>query len=111
MLYPLSISSIPLHNLRADNLKILFDNKIYIKMIDYDIFNKYAIHKFNQYAIVNVKVIISAIVFNLTLRSLKEIILANFITLFGNLWKTIDINIDTGLIITLAIAKLIPTLC
>ena len=50
----LSVSSTPSRNLEAD-LKILFNNSIDIETTDHDIFNKYAIHKFNQYAAANAK--------------------------------------------------------
>lgn len=46
------ISSIPLHNPKA-HLKIFFDNSIDIKTTNYNIFHKYTIHKFNQYAAIN----------------------------------------------------------
>ncbi len=48
-----SILSIPLHDLNA-NLKILYDNSVDTETIDYDIYNKYTIYKFNQYAVTNV---------------------------------------------------------
>lgn len=43
-----------MYNLKAD-LKIFFDNNIDIEIIDYNIFNKYAIYKLNQYAVTNAK--------------------------------------------------------
>ena len=49
-----SVLSSLLHDLNA-NLKILFDNSIDIETIDHDILNRYAIHKFNQYAAANAK--------------------------------------------------------
>lgn len=55
MSYSLSILSIPLHNLEVDNLNILFGPSFNICIADYDLFNKYIIYKFNQYAIVNIK--------------------------------------------------------
>ena len=49
-----SVLSVFLHNHKA-NLKILFDNSIYIKTINYDIINKYTSHKFNPYTATNTK--------------------------------------------------------
>lgn len=52
----------------------------------------------------------SGIVFQLTLRSLKGNILINFIVLLRNLWDNTSIYIDTRLIITLVMVKLISLL-
>ena len=52
---PSSISSAFSHDPEVVNLKILFANGMDIKTADYDILNKYVIHKFNQYAAANAK--------------------------------------------------------
>lgn len=44
----------PLYDLKAV-LKIFFNNSIDIKAINYDIFIKYIIYKFNQYVAINTK--------------------------------------------------------
>lgn len=55
MLGFLNILSTFLHNFKPNNLKILFDNNIDIETTDHNIFNKYIIHKFNQYIAINAK--------------------------------------------------------
>ena len=54
MVGALSILSAPLRNPKT-NLKIFFDKSIDIERIDHDILNKYAITKFNEYVVTNVK--------------------------------------------------------
>ena len=48
-----STSSAPLHDSETANLKILLDNSKAIETTDIDTLNKYAIHKFNEYAAAN----------------------------------------------------------
>ena len=48
-----STSSAPLHDSETANLKILLDNSTAIETTDIDTLNKYAIHKFNEYAAAN----------------------------------------------------------
>ena len=50
---PSSILSALLHNPKAVDLKVLFANGLNIETFDHDILNKYAIHRFNQYADAN----------------------------------------------------------
>lgn len=50
----LNVLNAPSYNLEAD-LKIFFDNSIGIETRNYGILNKYARHKFNQYANANAK--------------------------------------------------------
>lgn len=76
------ISSVLLYDLKT-NLRIFFDNSIDIKIINHDIFNKYAIYKFNQYISANTKITVFIIIFNLILRSLKQNILTNFTASLG----------------------------
>lgn len=52
MVIVLSIWNAFLYDFKV-NLKIYFDNSIDIETIDYNILNKYMIHKFNQYAATN----------------------------------------------------------
>ena len=50
-----STSSAPLHDSETANLKIFLDNSTDIETTDHDTLNKYAIHKFNEYAAANTK--------------------------------------------------------
>lgn len=55
MLGSLNILNALLHNSKLHNLKILIENSIKIEITDYNIFKKYAIDKFDQYVVGNIK--------------------------------------------------------
>lgn len=50
-----NISNVFLHNSKAIDQKVLFTNNLNIEPFDYNICNKYSIHRFNQYATANAK--------------------------------------------------------
>ena len=55
MLGSSNISSVFSHDPETVDLKIFFANSMDIQTADHDIFNKYAIHRFNQYEAANTK--------------------------------------------------------
>lgn len=47
------ILNILLHNANTANLKFFFIQRFNIKIIDYNLINKFVLYKFNQYATLN----------------------------------------------------------